>query len=369
MLRRTMLAVSSMAVVIMVAIGAASQPGHTEEAAKECLSKPGAAGPAGTWWYYRIDRANNNRRCWYLADKKARTSARAERNSESTSTAPQRARKSKARQDAVATAAARRAPASPTTENERAPARTGTRTARNETPSAPIETPAARDEMPSAPIERSTARDEMPSARVELPPAEHTGTGSVTNSRGNRYATGAMIAAATPTLPALSDAEPPASTPKTERVDPQVATVESDTSTSQGSPATTEPQTAAAYQQSEPTPGFGHLLLFIMTAAAFAAVALYAVLKLRSAWLDRRQGFKPVPTLDGANSQSHSRSEQSSDRLVTMMRTRTAQLSQQPEYSFAGDAAEGIPHDDAAQAPDRSSWTPGTVRARIRRVG
>jgi hypothetical protein len=35
-------------------------------AADECLSKPSGATPQGQHWYYRIDRANNKRQCWYL---------------------------------------------------------------------------------------------------------------------------------------------------------------------------------------------------------------------------------------------------------------------------------------------------------------
>jgi hypothetical protein len=35
-------------------------------AVDECLSKPNAPAPKGQHWYYRIDRANNNRQCWRL---------------------------------------------------------------------------------------------------------------------------------------------------------------------------------------------------------------------------------------------------------------------------------------------------------------
>jgi hypothetical protein len=53
--------------------GAGAQPAATESAAEDCLAKPGAAGPPGSHWYYRLDRATK-RQCWYLgtAGAKAR---------------------------------------------------------------------------------------------------------------------------------------------------------------------------------------------------------------------------------------------------------------------------------------------------------
>jgi hypothetical protein len=47
----------------------ASMPAHTVPAADECLSGPDRSVPDGSQWFYRIDRANNNRKCWYLGDK------------------------------------------------------------------------------------------------------------------------------------------------------------------------------------------------------------------------------------------------------------------------------------------------------------
>jgi hypothetical protein len=56
----------------------AVMPSHAAPAAGECLSGPNRVAPDGSHWYYRIDRANNNRKCWYLApeNEKARASAR-----------------------------------------------------------------------------------------------------------------------------------------------------------------------------------------------------------------------------------------------------------------------------------------------------
>jgi hypothetical protein len=48
-----------------VVLGFVLTPG-TALAVDECLSKPNAPAPKGQHWYYRIDRANNNRQCWRL---------------------------------------------------------------------------------------------------------------------------------------------------------------------------------------------------------------------------------------------------------------------------------------------------------------
>jgi hypothetical protein len=42
-------------------------PGPGGSAAADCLPQPGAQTAAGGHWFYRIDHANNNRKCWYLA--------------------------------------------------------------------------------------------------------------------------------------------------------------------------------------------------------------------------------------------------------------------------------------------------------------
>ena len=48
-----------------VVLGIVLTPG-TALAVDECLGKPNASAPKGQHWYYRIDRANNNRQCWRL---------------------------------------------------------------------------------------------------------------------------------------------------------------------------------------------------------------------------------------------------------------------------------------------------------------
>jgi hypothetical protein len=59
-------------------------------AADECVSRPGASAPAGSHWYYRVNRADH-RHCWYLGPvgAKVRSQAR-ETASRSPSRSPQR---------------------------------------------------------------------------------------------------------------------------------------------------------------------------------------------------------------------------------------------------------------------------------------
>src|SRR5437016_10683437 len=45
--------------------------GHAGRAGDDCLTKPGAAQPQGSHWYYRLDRTNH-RQCWYLAAEGAK---------------------------------------------------------------------------------------------------------------------------------------------------------------------------------------------------------------------------------------------------------------------------------------------------------
>lgn len=47
--------------ILLCAVGWA----HAEEAADECLSKPNGPSPAGSHWYYRVERGTH-RQCWYL---------------------------------------------------------------------------------------------------------------------------------------------------------------------------------------------------------------------------------------------------------------------------------------------------------------
>ena len=52
-------------ILSFVVLGIVLAPG-TALAVDECLNKPNAPAPKGQHWYYRIDRANNNRQCWRL---------------------------------------------------------------------------------------------------------------------------------------------------------------------------------------------------------------------------------------------------------------------------------------------------------------
>jgi len=44
---------------------------QASRAADDCLSKPNAAAPPGSHWYYRVDRATQ-RECWYLGAEGAK---------------------------------------------------------------------------------------------------------------------------------------------------------------------------------------------------------------------------------------------------------------------------------------------------------
>jgi hypothetical protein len=74
--------------------GAGAQPAATESATEDCLAKPGAAGPPGSHWYYRIDRATK-RQCWYLgtAGAKARQGETRQTETRQTETRPAETRK------------------------------------------------------------------------------------------------------------------------------------------------------------------------------------------------------------------------------------------------------------------------------------
>jgi hypothetical protein len=53
------------AIGLLAAAALIAPLGGTASAADGCLSGPNSVSPAGSHWYYRIDRATN-RRCWYL---------------------------------------------------------------------------------------------------------------------------------------------------------------------------------------------------------------------------------------------------------------------------------------------------------------
>jgi hypothetical protein len=52
-------------VIFTVSLAAVSMTVRASRAADECLTKPNAAAPPGSHWYYRVDRTTH-RECWYL---------------------------------------------------------------------------------------------------------------------------------------------------------------------------------------------------------------------------------------------------------------------------------------------------------------
>jgi hypothetical protein len=71
--KRTILLVPTIVATLVAAIAFTAGSAFAEPAADECLSKPNGPSPQGSHWYYRVDRANNNRHCWYLGREGAKT--------------------------------------------------------------------------------------------------------------------------------------------------------------------------------------------------------------------------------------------------------------------------------------------------------
>jgi hypothetical protein len=70
--KRTILLAPTIVAILAAAIVFTSGSARAEPAADECLSKPSGPSPQGSHWFYRVDRANNNRRCWYLGPEGAK---------------------------------------------------------------------------------------------------------------------------------------------------------------------------------------------------------------------------------------------------------------------------------------------------------
>ena len=62
--RRILLFALSILMILSAEVFLAGRPSR---AADDCITKPGAAPPQGSHWYYRLDRANN-RQCWRLRE-------------------------------------------------------------------------------------------------------------------------------------------------------------------------------------------------------------------------------------------------------------------------------------------------------------
>jgi hypothetical protein len=56
-------------VVAALFVALTARAGVAEPASDDCLAKPNSASPAGSHWYYRVDRTAN-RRCWFLAPER-----------------------------------------------------------------------------------------------------------------------------------------------------------------------------------------------------------------------------------------------------------------------------------------------------------
>jgi len=88
--RRMIVIVPAVLVMLFAAVWLTAGSSLAGPAADECIPKPGASAPAGSHWYYRVNRADH-RHCWYLGPvgAKVRSHAR-EAGSPSPSRSPQR---------------------------------------------------------------------------------------------------------------------------------------------------------------------------------------------------------------------------------------------------------------------------------------
>jgi hypothetical protein len=68
MLRPRILLVAAILFVFQPAVSFTLRPSLAESQADDCRAKPGAAGPAGSHWYYRL-KSTDGRRCWFLGKK------------------------------------------------------------------------------------------------------------------------------------------------------------------------------------------------------------------------------------------------------------------------------------------------------------
>jgi hypothetical protein len=264
MLNRMTLMAAAVAALI-VASALIVQPGQAQtaaqgakkDAANECLSGPKGVAPRGSHWFYRLDRANGGRRCWYLGSEN-----------------------SKVRR---ATAAERRAAAPPP--------------------------PLAEDEAPPLPRVRTASRSVIPTADaspVDTTPASSANTANATTNTANASAstvdtysvTAARFSAAWPAASnAAASSEHEGATAAGNGGAGEAATAETQDETPLVWPALAPADAAAAGLPSEPAPGLRHLLLFLAAIVAFIAIAVRAVLKLASAWRERSE---PAPIVQRA---------------------------------------------------------------------
>ena len=245
---RMTLVAPAVAVMVIAASSLAVQPtraqttaqakaqGKAQGKADECLSRPGAATPKGSHWYYRIDRPTN-RRCWYLGpagQKMVRQAAPAERAE-----------------------------------------------------------PAERSAVPlPAPAPSELRPDEQ--TRAETPAAARTDADSATTTAVSSV-TATQFSATWPHIPngaSSSDRDVPVAAANT--ADTAIDAAE-DVAAAQAQaedlplvwPIVDPADRAAAAPPLESTPGLGHLAIFLAATIAFVAIAFRALLKLSSAWFGR----------------------------------------------------------------------------------
>lgn len=254
----------------------------TTTAAKEadaCLSRPGAAGPRGTHWYYRIERPSG-RRCWYLgsADAKARRAATSERKLPTPSPRPE----------------------------EAAP--------RDAATDIPALTPGdieARDAN-SAPV--SSAAPNSAAAT----PSTHAPNGHATDGHA---ADG--HAASAPGLPTAWSAGPgfpnannhDEATPPAEDSPEAAATSEAHNEQNE-MPLVWPVEQASVAQPFDSMPGVASLVIFLAAAGAFVAIAFRAVLQLWTGWFARR-AHRPVVTEAAPIIRRRAPSQPSAEHITT----------------------------------------------------
>jgi hypothetical protein len=240
MLNRTTLMASAIAALVVSACALMAQPGQAQTTtaqakdakADECLSRPGAVAPKGSHWFYRIERANGGRRCWYLgpASQKVRRAA--------------------------------------TTERKAAP------------PPASL----ADDEAPPLPRARTQSRSVAPqdAATDETSTASNTGAPSTVDTV---TVSAAQFSSAWPVAarPADSNDHNTATTANDSAADEPAAveTAEAEEEMPAVWPVMTAAERAAvAEQPSNAVPGLGHLVIFLGAMLAFVAISARVVFKL-----------------------------------------------------------------------------------------
>src|SRR5215475_95661 len=73
----------AMPIILTASVITMSASMTTSRAADECLSGPKGTAPAGSHWYYRIERSTG-RHCWYLGAEGQKVRSMSERTSQQT---------------------------------------------------------------------------------------------------------------------------------------------------------------------------------------------------------------------------------------------------------------------------------------------